>query len=128
MHGFKPSDRLSIVLLSVFVCCFRYRCCSFNEKSITNKEVLAWQGIALGKTRASEEQVILLWLMLQKKKPLTPKGIGKLSNWLADSAISEQIRVYANKGFFHGNKTLKLDNDTPWWKFEILARLLGGER
>ncbi len=53
---------------------------------------------------------------------------GKLSDWLADSAISEQIRVYANKGFFHGDKALKLPNDTPWWKFEILARLLGGER
>lgn len=53
---------------------------------------------------------------------------GKLKNWLADSVISEQIRVYTNKGFFHGDKTLKLDNDTPWWKFEILARLLGGER
>jgi len=53
---------------------------------------------------------------------------GKLNEWLADSSISEQIRVYANKGFYHGDKTLKLDSDTPWWKFEILARLLGGER
>lgn len=58
----------------------------------------------------------------------TDEPEGKLSDWLADSAISEQIRVYANKGFFHGDKALKLDNDTPWWKFEILARLLGGER
>lgn len=53
---------------------------------------------------------------------------GKLKDWLADSSISEQIRVYANKGFFHGDKALKLDNDIPWWKFEILSRLLGGER
>jgi SIR2-like domain len=53
---------------------------------------------------------------------------GKLKDWLAESGISEQIRVYANKSFTHGNTELKLDYDIPWWKFEILARLLGGER
>ena len=53
---------------------------------------------------------------------------GKLRNWLNDNTINEQIRVYANKGFFHGNKQFKQDTDLPWWKFEILARLLGGER
>jgi len=58
----------------------------------------------------------------------TDEPTGKLKEWLAHPAISEQIRVYANKGFFHGDKALKLDNDTPWWKFEIIARLLGGER
>ena len=58
----------------------------------------------------------------------TDEPTGKLKEWLAHPAISEQIRVYANKGFFHGDKALKLDNDTPWWKFEILSRLLGGER
>ena len=55
-----------------------------------------------------------------------PKG--KLKEWLAHPAISEQIRVYAKKGFFHGAKELKLDDEIPWWKFEILAKLLGGER
>ena len=53
---------------------------------------------------------------------------GKLKEWLADPAISEQIRVYAKKGFFHGDKERKLEDEIPWWKFEILARLLGGER
>ena len=53
---------------------------------------------------------------------------GKLRNWLYDTTINEQIRVYANKGFFHGNKQSKQDSDLPWWKFEVLARLLGGER
>lgn len=52
----------------------------------------------------------------------------KLRGWLDDNTINEQIRVYANKGFFHGNKQSKQDTDLPWWKFEILARLLGGER
>jgi hypothetical protein len=53
---------------------------------------------------------------------------GKLRNWLDDTTINEQIRVYANKGFFHGNNQSKQNSDLPWWKFEILARLLGGER
>ena len=58
----------------------------------------------------------------------TDEPQGKLKKWLADPAISEQIRVYAKKGFFHGDKKIKLDDEIPWWKFEILARLLGGER
>jgi len=53
---------------------------------------------------------------------------GKLWDWLKDATINEQIRVYANKGFFHGKKQLKQDSELPWWKFEILTRLLGGER
>lgn len=55
-----------------------------------------------------------------------PEGV--LRAWLNDSAISEQIWVYAKKGFFHGDKEPKRNEEIPWWKFEILARLLGGER
>ena len=58
----------------------------------------------------------------------TDEPEGKLKDWLADVTISEQIRVYTNKGFFHGDKKLKLDDEILWWKFEILTRLLGGER
>jgi hypothetical protein len=58
----------------------------------------------------------------------TDQPEGKLRYWLDDSTISEQIRVYTNKGFFHGGMAVKLDNNIPWWKFEILSRLLGGER
>jgi hypothetical protein len=53
---------------------------------------------------------------------------GKLRNWLDDATVSDQIRVYANKGFFHGNQESRLTNEVPWWRFEILTRLLGGER
>ncbi|MBW1896164.1 MAG: SIR2 family protein [Deltaproteobacteria bacterium] len=53
---------------------------------------------------------------------------GKLKEWLTHPTISEQIRVYAKKGFFHGDKKLEFNDEAPWWKFEILARLLGGER
>lgn len=58
----------------------------------------------------------------------TDEPEGKLKEWLTHPAISEQIRVYAKKGFFHGDINIKLDKEIPWWKFEVLARLLGGER
>lgn len=62
----------------------------------------------------------------------TDEPKGQLKKWLSHPAISEQIRVYANKGYFHGdekNKLVdKLNDEIPWWKFEILSRLLGGER
>ncbi len=58
----------------------------------------------------------------------TDKPEGKLEKWLAESTISEQIRVYANKGFFHGDKKVECQKNIPWWKFEVLTRLLGGER
>jgi len=55
-----------------------------------------------------------------------PQGI--LKKWIEDLPINEQIRVYSNKGFFHSRSFTKSDEDLPWWKFEVLARLLGGER
>jgi len=53
---------------------------------------------------------------------------GKLRSWLNDATVSRQIRVYANRGFFHGDEISNQDKELPWWKFENLARLLGGER
>ena len=58
----------------------------------------------------------------------TNKPEGKLLEWLNDPLVSEQIRVYANKGYFHGTEATEFDDDINWWKFEILTRLLGGER
>jgi hypothetical protein len=58
----------------------------------------------------------------------TDRPEGKLRAWLNDSLIKDQIRVYSNRGFFHGNKEFERNEETPWWKFEILTRLLGGER
>ena len=53
---------------------------------------------------------------------------GKLKGWLENSKINNQILVYAKKGIFHGNEKHIQDCDLPWWRFEILSRLLGGER
>ena len=58
----------------------------------------------------------------------TDEPEGKLKEWLADPAIAEQVRVYAKSGLFHGEKKVTLDDEIPWWKFEILAKLLGGDR
>lgn len=55
-----------------------------------------------------------------------PKGI--LKKWIGTSVIAEQIRVYTNKAFLHADTSIRTDRDLPWWKFEVLARLLGGER
>ena len=58
----------------------------------------------------------------------TDEPVGRMRSWLDDTTINEQIRVYTNKGFFHGNKQYMQDTGLLWWKFEILTRLLGGER
>jgi len=55
-----------------------------------------------------------------------PTGI--LQKWVATSVISEQIRVYANRVFLHGDSNIRTNKELPWWKFEVLGRLLGGER
>ncbi|MCY4543286.1 MAG: SIR2 family protein [Rhodobacteraceae bacterium] len=42
--------------------------------------------------------------------------------------IGDQIRIHARRGFFHGDTAVVSEVDLPWWKFETVARLLGGER
>jgi hypothetical protein len=56
------------------------------------------------------------------------KPEGKLKEWIDDGAVKEQMLVYAKRGFFHGSNATLADQDLPWWKFENLTRLLGGER
>lgn len=51
-----------------------------------------------------------------------------LNEWRSDSMVSDQVRIYANKGFFHGKTENRSDVDLPWWQFETLTRLLRGER
>jgi len=55
-----------------------------------------------------------------------PKG--QLKEWIRDPDVKEQVRIYANRGFFHGDEQITSENDLHWWKFEIITRLLGGER
>ena len=53
---------------------------------------------------------------------------GDLKRLHEDKDISDQIRIYARKGFFHGATAVKSADDLPWSKFENITRLLGGER
>ena len=51
---------------------------------------------------------------------------GQLKKWQADPFVRQQVLVFAKRGFFHGEHKKASDNDLPWWKFEVLTRILGG--
>lgn len=53
---------------------------------------------------------------------------GEIKRWFEDPSIRNQIRIYALRGFYHGEKTLSSNKDLPWCKFENITRLLEGER
>ncbi|NWG75700.1 MAG: SIR2 family protein [Rubrivivax sp.] len=55
-----------------------------------------------------------------------PTGI--LKKWYEDSAVREQVLIFANKGFFHGDVAEESTRELLWWKFENVTRLLRGER
>ena len=52
----------------------------------------------------------------------------RIAGWLSDTTIGKQVKVYSNRCIFHGDKKQIFDFDLPWWKFETLSRVLGGER
>lgn len=56
------------------------------------------------------------------------RPMGKLKEWNENLGIRDQVLIYAKRGFFHGDVAEVSEHDLPWWKFENLARLLGGER
>ena len=53
---------------------------------------------------------------------------GELKRLHNDESVTDQVRIYARRGFFHGSTTQRSTNDLPWWKFENITRLLEGER
>jgi len=56
------------------------------------------------------------------------KPAGQLKIWHDEAVVRDQVRIYAKKGFYHGDVEEKSTNELPWWKFEYITRLLGGER
>ena len=54
--------------------------------------------------------------------------VGKLKEWNQNAEIREQVLIFAKGGFFHGATADHATQDLPWWKFENVVRLLGGER
>ncbi len=53
---------------------------------------------------------------------------GTLKEWHGDSAVRDQVLIYGKRGFWHGDTVDASPTDLPWWKFENITRLLGGER
>ena len=51
---------------------------------------------------------------------------GKLRDWHEDSLVKDQVLIYANRGFFHGDSNVSSENDLTWWKFEDLTKILKG--
>lgn len=51
-----------------------------------------------------------------------------LKKWHEDAAVREQVLIYGKRGFWHGDTVDAATTDLPWWKFENITRLLGGER
>jgi len=52
---------------------------------------------------------------------------GDLKKWHNDASIKDQIRIYANKGFYHGNEEKSSQTDLLWWKFENFVKLIRGD-
>ncbi len=57
-----------------------------------------------------------------------PDKLPILNSWHTESRLKEHVRIYARRGFFHANNAIESTDDIPWWKFEVISRLLGGER
>ena len=52
---------------------------------------------------------------------------GLLQAWREDNLVRDQVLVFSNRGFFHGDKEHISTEDLPWWKFENLTRILNGD-
>lgn len=53
---------------------------------------------------------------------------GKLKEWHDDKSLRDRVLIFCRRGFYHGTKEEKFSEDLPWWKFENVTRILGGER
>ena len=54
-----------------------------------------------------------------------PTGI--LKEWHSNVRLREQVLIFANGGFFHGDNAICSKCALPWWKFQNVARIIGGE-
>ncbi len=52
---------------------------------------------------------------------------GQLQAWRDDNLVRDQVLVFSNRGFFHGDEVHISEEDLPWWKFENLTRILNGD-
>lgn len=102
-------------------------------RPVQNSEViLAIVGYSFGDSHINEELdraliesdgrlTIIVFTCLDK-----PDGV--LEKWRTDSNLKGNVRIHTKRGFYHGNNQIESETDLPWWRFEVLVRLLGGER
>lgn len=57
-----------------------------------------------------------------------PEPTGSVDAWTKMPEIRERVRVYADRGFFHGDVVRRSSHSLKWWKFEVFTQLLGGSR
>ena len=79
--------------------------------------------IEIDRALRESNKALTLMVFTEMKEPE-----GMLKVWVEDETVKDQVLVYAKRGFFHGSNSAKSNEDLPWWKFENLTRLLGGER
>lgn len=53
-----------------------------------------------------------------------PNGV--LKKWHEDNAITEQVLIFADKGFFHADNKAISARSIEWWRFENLTEILEG--
>lgn len=71
--------------------------------------------------RVSDKRLTVLLFTEDEEAPAFVK------RWM-NTDIADQVRIHARRGFFHGLLKHQSQIDLPWWRFESLVRLLGGER
>lgn len=51
-----------------------------------------------------------------------------LKKWSSTPLLSSLVRIYSSRSIIDQGESTVLPVPMPWWKFEVLAKLLGGER
>ena len=105
-EALRPSNRQDVVLA---ICGYGFQDSHINIE-IENALIESQEGLTVVAFTRDDE----------------PGGV--LNDWLEDSVLSRQLRIYTNRGLIHEEAPFEIEQDLPCWKFEVLARLLGGER
>lgn len=51
-----------------------------------------------------------------------------VERWIKDEAVQKQVKLFGKQYFQHGKYVVNSALELPWWKFEVLTRILAGER
>ena len=110
------------------------RACSVMRPESDSQLILIICGYSFGDSHVNSE---IKEALTQSGKNLTVVAFsssdepsGCLKEWIEEPDIKDQVLIFANRGFFHGDNSIVPDSDSclPWWKFENIVRILKGER